>query len=1218
MFRFNSSSRNESAPPQVKVPFGRLAIGLLVLIGGLVIAAGVGADSLIRSGGDRVRVTQARQKAQKTSQRAPNFDVRLGRRGELDNVLKKRIPAGAKQLISQAAVEHQDDLRDAFMRLKERSADAAIEMSPLTGAVEIVKNSEGLSEAAPGRSGEEIVRNFIYSNRGLYGLNEQDLQELHFIGESVSPDSGIRMVRVEQTVNGLPVFQSESRFILDAEGRIVRSLGLMVPDASQTAEYPTQVLPAADALQRTMGHFGVQVTPASMQLVKSDDGGNRVGIRVDDPNITDTVESELVYFPAAPGVLIPAWSQVIFGVNEDWYVLADATDGQLLWGKQIRSDLSTHDARFRVYVQADGVTPADNPAPQSPSAAVPGAGTQFPAIAPSIVSMFLAQNTTASPNGWIDDCPGGVCTANETQTLGNNTLVCVDRTNGASNACDTTGIMSLDGNGRPTGNPDSGGRNRDFLGTAPRDFQTDFLPAPQGGNPEAGTSSSVAGTAGTGFLRASAVQQFYVTNWYHDKLYALGFDPAAGNFQNNNFGGGGTGNDRVLVDVQDGQANNNANFATPPDGTSGRAQMFNFTGPAIDRDGGLDTEILIHELTHGTSNRLVGNAAGLQWDIGAGMGEGWSDFYALSLLNNTNADDPNGRYATGAYATYKLATATFVDNYVYGIRRFPYSTDNSVNPLTWADVDQSTYNHSGGIAVNPLGFQFGGALEVHNVGEIWALTLWEMRSRIIAANSNDVPTGNQIALRIVTDGMKMTPSNPTFTQARDALIDADCASNACANEGSIWAAFADRGLGYGASSPIAVQFGIIAGHIGLSESFAQPNLDLNTVTVDDSIANNSGFIDPNEPVRLSVNLKNPWRAASKTATGVSVSVTSTTPGVSILSGTATYPNISANSNANKDVSASDLVIRAPQAGTCGASLNFTITVTSSLGSVARDYSVRMGQPSGTLAPVTYTRSAVGLAIPDNTGSGAIDTMTIPDDYQIADLDVRIDSLTHTYTGDVTAGIRGPSGYGTDLLTLTGWNAGGVFVNGGSSANNFVNTRFDDEAANDIISATNATAPYTNSYRPAFNSANWTPLLGASPDAVPQLSRFDGSSTLGQWKMVVSDNAGLDTGTLQGWSLIVTPQAFVCSAFTPTAAPVTISGRVVDRSGRAISRATLSLTDQDGRTRTVRSSSFGYFRFDGVPAGEGYVLNVQALGYKFEPQYINVSDSIDGLQITGWR
>ena len=74
----------------------------------------------------------------------------------------------------------------------------------------------------------------------------------------------------------------------------------------------------------------------------------------------------------------------------------------------------------------------------------------------------------------------------------------------------------------------------------------------------------------------------------------------AGNFQNLNFRHG-SGNDRVLVDVQDGQSVNNANFSTPPDGTSGRAQMFNFTGPTtVDRDGGLDAEILIHELTHGT------------------------------------------------------------------------------------------------------------------------------------------------------------------------------------------------------------------------------------------------------------------------------------------------------------------------------------------------------------------------------------------------------------------------------------------------------------------------------------------------------------------------------------------------------------------------------------------------------------------------------------------
>ena len=113
-------------------------------------------------------------------------------------------------------------------------------------------------------------------------------------------------------------------------------------------------------------------------------------------------------------------------------------------------------------------------------------------------------------------------------------------------------------------------------------------------------------------------------------------------------------------------------------------------------------------------------------------------------------------------------------------------------------MDDYTNNLSGGIAPDPLGNNIGGAQEVHNTGEVWALTLWEVRSRIIAANAGDVPTGNQKMLQIVTDAMKLTPLNPGYDDARDALIDADCATNACANEQSIWDGFADRGLGYDA------------------------------------------------------------------------------------------------------------------------------------------------------------------------------------------------------------------------------------------------------------------------------------------------------------------------------------------------------------------------------------------------------------------------------------
>src|SRR5262249_40350089 len=119
----------------------------------------------------------------------------------------------------------------------------------------------------------------------------------------------------------------------------------------------------------------------------------------------------------------------------------------------------------------------------------------------------------------------------------------------------------------------------------------------------------------------------------------------AGNFQTNNFGLGGRGGDPVLAEAQDGSGTNNANFSTPPDGSSGRVQMYLWTGTP-QRDGDLDQGVIIHELTHGTSNRLIGNATGLAGTQGGGMGEGWSDWFALALLAQ-EGDDLNGEYPVG-------------------------------------------------------------------------------------------------------------------------------------------------------------------------------------------------------------------------------------------------------------------------------------------------------------------------------------------------------------------------------------------------------------------------------------------------------------------------------------------------------------------------------------------------------------------------------------------
>jgi hypothetical protein len=57
-------------------------------------------------------------------------------------------------------------------------------------------------------------------------------------------------------------------------------------------------------------------------------------------------------------------------------------------------------------------------------------------------------------------------------------------------------------------------------------------------------------------------------------LHGYGFDEVSGNFQLNNYGRGGVGNDQVIADALDGSGTNNANFFTPPEGTPGRMQMY--------------------------------------------------------------------------------------------------------------------------------------------------------------------------------------------------------------------------------------------------------------------------------------------------------------------------------------------------------------------------------------------------------------------------------------------------------------------------------------------------------------------------------------------------------------------------------------------------------------------------------------------------------------------
>lgn len=281
------------------------------------------------------------------------------------------------------------------------------------------------------------------------------------------------------------------------------------------------------------------------------------------------------------------------------------------------------------------------------------------------------------------------------------------------------------------------------------------------------------------YAAASVTQIFYTANKYHDLLYLLGFTEQAGNFETNNNGQGGNGNDFVILNSQDGSGTNNANFATPPDGQSGRMRMYLWTITNPKRDCAFSADVILHEFTHGLSNRLTGGPANsncLQSGESGGMGEGWSDIMATATRIK-KTDTRTTDYVMGEW----------IYNNPKGIRQYPYSTNQQTNPWKYSNVASNA--------------------EVHDTGEIWATILYEVLWNLIdkyGINETDTPRldskgvpddGRYLTMKLIMEGMALQPCNPDFLAARDAIIDADQTLTQGQNKCELWTGFAKRGLG---------------------------------------------------------------------------------------------------------------------------------------------------------------------------------------------------------------------------------------------------------------------------------------------------------------------------------------------------------------------------------------------------------------------------------------
>jgi hypothetical protein len=160
--------------------------------------------------------------------------------------------------------------------------------------------------------------------------------------------------------------------------------------------------------------------------------------------------------------------------------------------------------------------------------------TEDPSKTPQAVVAGPGAGNAESPAGWL-----GTGEQLTTHLSGNNANAYLDRN--ANNRPDRGGTAVTDGNFLTAAT----------LGSAPTDTNN----------------------------QAVSVQNlFYLNSVIHDILYDHGFIEVAGNFQEDNFANGGADSDSVNAESQDGSGTDNANFATPPDGSNPRMQMFLWTG----------------------------------------------------------------------------------------------------------------------------------------------------------------------------------------------------------------------------------------------------------------------------------------------------------------------------------------------------------------------------------------------------------------------------------------------------------------------------------------------------------------------------------------------------------------------------------------------------------------------------------------------------------------
>lgn len=713
-------------------------------------------------------------------------------------------------------------------------------------------------------------KSFIPQLQEKCKLQASDFENVIVTSQHKSPKSGMEVIWLRQTLNGLEIFGADMQLVLDKNQKLTQQQCHFLSNLSSLLPIEQELLSMKMAAEKALQSKGIvsKIELNELQYTRT----NRWTAQ--NKGVKGKLNIEHVYWPDKDGKLHDSYTFRFTPQNSDsqWQIRIDAANGNILDTRNLTLSCHFETPHLPVGGQHHHVAKLQS----SDQLLNDGSNYRvfpYPLESPLNGPRVLLTNPAdiqASPFGWHDI--DGIEGVDDTRSLGNNV-----------NAYDDQNDDNL-----PDGYAEGG---------ASLNFDFPFFPTPN--------------DTPLNSREAAITQLFYANNRIHDVLWHYGFDEESGNFQTVNYSGVSGDLDAVNAEAFDGSGTNNANFGTPPDGESPRMQMYlwannegvyfivnspsaiagdyvsavsafgpqstpspvtgmlvesndgtgnpnlgcessldDLTGkiaiidrgtcPFVDKvfnaqqagaigvvivnnqaglpfsmggvnqditipaimisqaDGNLireevnqnvtininslgstfdacfDNGVIAHEYGHGVSNRLTGGPLNVEClSNEEQMGEGWSDFITL-IMSTTESNSANQARAIGNYVQGFTTSGG-------GIRPFPYSRNMSINPVTYDDIQQLSIPHG--------------------LGSVWCSMLWDLYWDMVDVYGFDTDLingngGNNRALQLVMDGMRLQACSPGFIDGRDAILQADVLNFAGANRCLIWRTFARRGLGF--------------------------------------------------------------------------------------------------------------------------------------------------------------------------------------------------------------------------------------------------------------------------------------------------------------------------------------------------------------------------------------------------------------------------------------